>query len=358
MSPRTRSTSKDDFSIGLIGLGGVAAAHLDAYEGLEHVSIRSVCDIDEARAATVGKRLGAKSFADARALLEAGGVDLALVLTPAATHRSIVESAASAGVHVFCEKPLAISIEDGEAMISACRNASVKFFYGASYRFLPAVITARELISEGEIGDVLLIKEELIGGAGLDQYSQLSNAHYPHGGPGGAGMGLVDHGIHLIDIFPWLIGSQITRIWGRGQISGAPPTTEFVAMTFENGAHGHLLYNAATYSDALPAGGLFSGGKGWAIDGSISERGVWDDDPGSISVFGSKGAIRVYHYANKLFLRNELGIRELSVSGRPPFGHFATQLEQCIRSIRLDDDNYIHASVGLSALKQLMKIYA
>ena len=261
---QTPNPSGQDFSISIIGLGAVSSAHLSAYEALSQVRIKSVCDVDSTRSDAVAKRYGAKAFSDYQDLLQDGGLDLAVVLTPASTHREIVEAAAASGMHVLCEKPLAGSAEDGRAMVDACRRASVKLFYGASYRFLPALIKAREIISSGGIGDVLLLREELIGGAGIDAYTQLSAVHYPHGGPGGAGMGMVDHGVHLIDIFPWLIGSDITHISGQGQISGAAPITEYAFMTFANGASGHLLYHAATFADGLPQEGVFSAGQGWA----------------------------------------------------------------------------------------------
>ena len=73
-------------------------------------------------------------------------------------------------------------------------------------------------------------------------------------------MGIVDHGIHLIDIFSWVTQSDIAKVQGKGQIAAAPATSEFMAMEFANGARGHLLYNAATYSTALPNEGMFSGG--------------------------------------------------------------------------------------------------
>lgn len=345
------------FRIGLIGLGGVASAHLAAYRALDTVEIVSVCDIAQPLAEATAQEFGARAYTDYRRLLADGGVDLVLVLTPASAHRAIVAAVAEAGVHVFCEKPLAVTLADGEAMVAACARAGVKLFYGSCYRFLPAIVKARELIAEGAIGKVVLMKEQLIGGSGLAAYRELGPVHYPPGGPGGAGMGLVDHGIHLIDVFSWFAGAPPDKVQGRGQIAGAAPVSEFMTMSFPGGASGHLLYNAATYSSGLPGEGIFNGGQGWLADGSIAETGRWEEEPGSISVHGTAGALRIFHYANALFIRDEAGLRQVPLQGRPAFGHFATQLEACIAAIRGNEAPPVGGADGLNALKALLAVY-
>lgn len=345
------------FRIGLIGLGGVASAHLAAYRALDTVEIVSVCDIAQPLADTTAREFGARAYTDYRRLLADGGVDLVLVLTPASTHRVIVAAIAETGFHVFCEKPLAVTLADGEAMVAACERAGVKLFYGSCYRFLPAIVKARELIAEGAIGKVVLMQEQLIGGNGQTAYRELGPVHYPPGGPGGAGMGLVDHGIHLIDVFSWFVGAPPDKVQGRGQIAGVAPVSEFMTMSFPGDASGHLLYNAATYSSGLPGEGIFNGGQGWLADGSIAETGRWEEEPGSISVHGTTGALRIFHYANALFIRNESGLRQVPLEGRPAFGHFATQLEACIAAIRGNEAPPVGGGDGLNALKALLAVY-
>jgi len=90
-------------------------------------------------------------------------------------------------------------------MISACRESGVQLCYGASYRYLPALIAAREIILSGQLGEILLLRESCIGGSGSQNRQTLGPHHFPPGGPGGSSMGLIDHGIHLIDTFSWLM---------------------------------------------------------------------------------------------------------------------------------------------------------
>jgi predicted dehydrogenase len=325
---------------------------------IPNIELVSVCDSRADIAASIGREWDAAAFSDVQGLLKHGGVDLVMVLTPAATHRDIVCSVARAGFHVLCEKPLAISVSDAESMIEACNSADVKLFYGASYRYLPAIRRAKELIDSGAIGQIQLMSEQLIGGSGVENYRQLSPSHYPSGGPGGVGMGLVDHGIHLIDIFHWFVGAAPIVVSGVGQISGAPASTEFVIMRFPNGALGHLLYNAATFSATLPNEGMFSGGQGWLIDGAIADPGSWESEPGSIFVYGAHGSLRIFHYVNALFINAGGGPRRIELSGRAAFGHFATQLEDCISAIRNGSKPPVSGEDGMAALKTLLSVYA
>ena len=203
---------------------------------------------------------GFRGYSDYRDMLESESLDIVCVLVPVNLHREVTVACAEAGVHVFCEKPIAITLADAQQMVSVCGQRGVKFFYGASYRFLPAVRKARELIAAGAIGDVLLLTESILGGSGPDGFLPMGTIHYPQGGPGGSGLGLVDHGVHMIDLFPWLAGSEIVSISGRGNISGETPSTEHVNMILSNGATGQLLYNDGTFDTDLPAEGIFSHG--------------------------------------------------------------------------------------------------
>jgi len=353
----TEGTERENFNLGVIGLGGVSTAHLEAVKDFEWLTIRAVCDLNETRAKKVAGDYAAKSFSSYRDLLEFGNYDLVLVLTPASTHREIVEAVARARFPILCEKPIAVQLQDAEAMLSICEEMNVPFFYGSSYRFLPAIQEARELIQNGEIGDIVLMTEQLVGGAGKDGYQQLGAIHYPTGGPGGAGMGLVDHGIHLIDILPWITGLEVQSASGFGQISGKPPIAEHAILKMNNGAIATLTYHAGTYSPVLPSGGVFSGGQGWTVDGSLSDSGAWDDDPGTICIYGTRGAIRILHYANKLFIRNADGIKEVSLQGRPAFGHFGSQIEACASDLANGEQTVATIKDGIIALRTLLQIY-
>ena len=349
--------TEQKLAIGIIGLGGVAQAHLQAFELLDYLNIVSVCDVRADVSDAVSQRVCANAYTEYRDLLAAGNIDLAMVLTPASTHREIVEAVAKQGIHVFCEKPIAITLEDADAMVAACKQAKVKLFYGSCYRYLPAIIKAKQLIQSGAIGEIQLMAEQLIGGHGKAGYVELPSIHYPLGGPGGPGMGLVDHGVHLMDVFAWLNDSEIVSAQGKGHVSGEAPSSEFMVMQLANGAMGHLIYNAATYSTVLPNEGMFSGGQAWLTDSTVADAGGWENEPGSLSVYGTAGSLRIFHYTNALFINNGEGPRQVQLTGRPAFSHFATQLEDCAEAIFENREPSVTGEDGVRALRALLKVY-
>jgi len=91
--------------------------------------------------------------------------------------------------------------------------------------------------------------------------------------------------------------------------------------------------------------------------GSFAQPGLWENEPGSISIYGTTGSLRIFHYTNALFIRNDKGSRRIDLSGRPAFGHFATQLESCIYAITHDLRPDVSGEDGVKALKALLSVY-
>jgi predicted dehydrogenase len=346
--------------VGLIGLGNVAVAHLEGYRQLDLIRVVAGADVRIDRAEAMADRYGFAAYQDYRELIGRERLDMVAVLSTVATHCEAVEAAADAGLHILCEKPLALTLAEADRMIRRCRERKVKLFYAASYRFLPPVVTARALIRQGVIGEVRLITETSIGGTGAAGYQDMGTHHYPAGGPGGSGNGLIDHGIHLVDLFPWLIGSEIVAVSGRAQRSGAPPIAEHLTMEFRSGATGHLIYDDATWFGDLPAEGIMSWGPTWdemARAEGPSGRAVWQPHPGTIRAFGTTGTLRIFHYANRLFLASAKGVEEIAVVGPPMPGQFAAEMASFAVSIRSGGEPAVSGEDGRRALAVVLGIY-
>lgn len=344
------------FRLGLAGLGGVAEAHLDGYARVSELRVVAGADPSRARA-DVARKNGFAFYADAAEMIACEELNGLAVLTPASTHAAVVLQGAGAGLPVLCEKPLSIDIASVEAMIAACDHARVPLVYAASYRFLPAITAAKRLIDEGAIGDVTLMRETVVGGNGPGSSPQFAPIHYPHGGPGGTGLGLVDHGIHLIDIFGWFARSTPVRIFGRGQISGAPQHGEWMTMEYASGATAHLVYDENSFSTDLPVHGCFAAGGGWSVGGATPPGG-WCDHPGTLHVHGTAGALRILHYANQLYLRNAAGIRQIALPPYRPSDNFAEQIRHFIGVARGHHASLTPPEIGLAALRSLLSVYA
>lgn len=346
--------------VALIGLGDVAIAHLEGYRGCTDFKVVAGADVRAERAGPIGLRYDFKPFTDYREMLEQERPDIACVLTTVKTHREITEACADRGVHVLCEKPLALTVEETDAMIAHCARRGVKLFYAASYRFLPPVVKARELIASGAIGEVQLIVETMMGGTGAEGYHGMGFEHYPEGGPGGSGWGLMDHGIHLVDVFEWISGSRIESVYGRGQISGKKPGSEYMVMEFDNGASGHLIYHDATWSADLPTEGLFSWAPDWyelVKEKPAGQGRRWQNHPGNIRVFGTHGALRIFHYANQLYLRTKHGMEMIRVDDAPMPSQFGAELSSLARSIRDGVAVDVPGEVGRRALGVILGGY-
>ena len=103
------------------------------------------------------KEFGAEAFTDAEAMLRADLIDVAYVATPAEMHREHVELAAKYGKHVICEKPMALTIEDCDAMVAAAERAGVKLLAGHTHSFDAPIRKMREIIDAGTIGPLVSV---------------------------------------------------------------------------------------------------------------------------------------------------------------------------------------------------------
>jgi UDP-N-acetyl-2-amino-2-deoxyglucuronate dehydrogenase len=346
-------------TIGIVGLGAVAEPHLLAYQRLGNAGVVAVADPRRARVRDISRQYQIAGFSSCEELLASTRPDIVCVLTPANTHREITEQCAAAGAHVLCEKPMAVTVADAEAMERACQAAGVEFFYGSSYRYLPALQAARQLIGAGAIGRVRLICEQVLGGRGACGYQAMAAIHYPIGGPGGGGYGLVDHGIHLLDIVPWLCDSRIASVMGRGDRTGARAQPEFALLRLESGVLASLLYDQNSWPAELPSHGLFSEGKQWIEDrGWVGECGEWDPRPGNIAVYGDEGALRIFYYANRLLVSGPQGVREERSPPATTPWHFGAQMQEFCSRLVCREPPACQAADGIRALRVLHAIYA
>jgi predicted dehydrogenase len=145
---------------------------------------------------------------------------------------------------------------------------------------------------------------------------------------------------------------------GRGDVTGSPPTTEFAILRLQCGATGILVYNGSTWPGELQWEGIHSEGRQWIADrGWMGASGRWERGAGNIRVYGSGGVLRVFHYANKLFVGTDGDLSEVRVAPVATPLHFGFQLSQFCHDL----DNHLPASTpaadGIRALKALEAIY-
>ena len=251
----------DPVRIGLLGYGWwgkTIAAQIAASPWLQLVGVAEVQA--EALSAMAGDPLlqGVQRHSDPAALLAQADVEAVILCTPHPQHAQQIVAAAQAGLHVFCEKPLCLTLDEARAAVAACESRQRVLGIGHERRFEPEVVALRELIAAGELGEVLQIEANFSQDKFLalprDNW-RLSNTLAPVGP-------LTATGIHLVDLSIAILG-PCERLWARLATLGADfanGDTLGVMMGFANGANALISAVLAT-----PFEGRFAvyGSKGW-----------------------------------------------------------------------------------------------
>ena len=152
----------EKIKVGIIGCGGIAnGKHLPSLKKLDNVEVVAFCDIIEEKAQQSAKNFGtpdAKVYTDYKDLLKDESIVSVHVCTPNKSHSFITIDALNAGKHVLCEKPMAVTLEECMDMVKAADENGKYLMIGQNQRFAKAHVKAKELISEGVIGDVITFK--------------------------------------------------------------------------------------------------------------------------------------------------------------------------------------------------------
>ena len=195
--------------IGIIGAGTMGHIHAAALRQIADVKIVAVGarDITEPMGALMTE-LGCESLPSAAAVCAHPDVDAVVVAVPTDAHAEVVIDAARAGKHIFCEKPLARTLEQGEAMLAAVAEAGVKFAVGHVVRYFPEYAAAHAMVQRGELGTPGVARTTR--GAGFPQvagnwYADLERS-------GGV---VLDMMIHDFDWLRWTFG-PVERLHAHG----------------------------------------------------------------------------------------------------------------------------------------------
>src|SRR5215211_3402651 len=147
--------------VAVIGAGMAGRAHASGYrtastlygEGLPEVRLVAVADVNPAFATDTARRFGyERAEAGWEAVAEAPDVDVVSVVVANPLHREIVEGLLAAGKHVLCEKPMAPTAEDAQAMVAAARASGGEAAVGFTFRRSPAIAAIREQVARGGVG--------------------------------------------------------------------------------------------------------------------------------------------------------------------------------------------------------------
>ena len=261
----------DKIGVGLVGCGVMGTALAASCNKLERAHILAVSDVRQDIADKAAAELNARAFADYHDMLALSDIDAVLVAVPGFLHRAPAVSAAQAGKHVFCEKPMAVSLEDCDAIMVACDEADRKLMIGQVCRFHGVHGRVKQLVLDGHIGQPTCMVVRRLGGGWSGEWVQ--HWRMERAKSGGT---LMEVNAHEIDFMRWVCG-DVKSVSARGA-QYIDSQTDFedimlLNLEFVNGAIGH--HQSSNASAIGEYGGRLDG-----TEGSIHFPAIWGERAG------------------------------------------------------------------------------
>jgi myo-inositol 2-dehydrogenase / D-chiro-inositol 1-dehydrogenase len=219
--------------IGLLGTGRIGRLHADLLAGrVEGAALAAVCDADPAAAVEVAARLRVPPVASAAELFGHPDVDAIAICTSTDTHAEAIVAAARTGKAIFCEKPVALDLDEIDRALAAVDESGVLFQVGFNRRFDPGHASVREAVSSGAIGEVHLVRVSSRDPAPPPlEYARVSGGLF------------LDMTIHDFDMARFVTGSEVVEVYARGAVRITPELLELgdvdtavATLLHENGA--------------------------------------------------------------------------------------------------------------------------
>lgn len=317
-----------------IGILSFAHHHAEAYirhlRAIPGVAIIGLADEDAARGARYAGEFDAPLFPSYAALL-AARPDAVLVCSENSKHRPLVELAAAAGVHVLCEKPLATTLADAQALIDACARAGVRLMTAFPLRFSAPLLEVKARLDAGDLGRIYCCN-----GTNQGELPVRHRAWFVDPDLAGGGA-VIDHTVHLVDILRWYLQSEVVEVYA--QTNRIFHATE---VTVETGGLLMLTF----------ANGVFA-----SIDCSWSKPDYYPTWGGlTFELVSARGAVRVDAFRQNLTVYSQ----DRQRAAWAYWGSDANQamLEEFVAALREDRPPAVSGLDGYRALEVVQAAYA
>jgi len=249
----------------LLGCGRIAKRHAELLGTGQIVGARlvAVCDVDPGRASVFSNHYGVPGFTSLASLLQQPDIDAIAVLTPSGEHSRNAIEIAKSGRHVVVEKPMALTLEDADAMIAAADRAGVRLFVVKQNRFNVPVVKAREALEAGRLGKLVLGTVRVRWCRDQAYYNQDAwrGTWAQDGGV------IANQASHHVDMLGWFMGpvESVHARSARALVDIETEDTAVATLRFRNGALGIVEATGATRPRDLE-GSLSVLGGGGAIE--------------------------------------------------------------------------------------------
>jgi predicted dehydrogenase len=309
----------DTVRFGVVGLGGMGSFHLGYLDKVEGARVAAVCDVDNERVERTAKKfegiLGGQRvgrFNRYPDLVQSGDVDAVLIATPHFQHPEVALAAFDRGLHVLCEKPVAVSIKEARRLndAAAC-HPDLKFGLMYQMRAVPLYRKLRELIIDGELGEISRITWLI-----TDWFRTWT--YYASGGwratwAGEGGGVLINQCPHNLDLIQWLTGLFPIRITAVGFVGKTHPIEvedEISAiLEYPNGAVGHFV----TTTGEAPGTNRLE---------IVGDRGKIVAEGGKLTFSRTRRSVReIRETSRDMFATPEIWTIDIPVAQAPPEPH-------------------------------------
>jgi predicted dehydrogenase len=318
--------------VALVGCGIISEQHVRAYaQHADRARITLCCDVDIERARERASSIetgAVRAVSDYAQVLADPDVDAVEICTPHHLHSDAVIAAARAGKHILCQKPLANTLEECDAMTAAAQEAGVVLYYGETNRTSPAAVMARQAIDDGQLGRIVGVQATY----SLWQGGKILSTAWRYDPKLAGGGQLVDGGIHFIDLMLH-IGGPIKSV--------SCATTRFRP---ELGGEDTAVVNARFVDGHL--GTLFSS----------HAAAVWLPQANFIA-FGTEGVLLLGGPRGALVLHRKGGDREGEVLLQERGDHFGEMTGCYLDTVLEGAPNPSPPSVGRDNLRVVLAAY-
>lgn len=219
--------------VGVVGSGRIGRVHARAYRAVERGRLVACTDVVADAAREFARDFSLEAVADYETLLQREDIDAVLIATPNWLHAEMTLAALAAGKHVFCQKPMALTLEDADRVLAVSASCDRVLQLGFMLRFTPPFPNVKDLIATGAIGEPIAARSAVFGWE--------PNADWWFDKATGGGV-ILDTLIHFADLLRWLVG-PVERVYAEGGayvLDGAKrhrsPDNATVCMRHTNGA--------------------------------------------------------------------------------------------------------------------------
>lgn len=307
----SRNTSRE-IRIALVGCGRISQNHFDAIRKLHGMRLTAVADSDEARARAAGEALGVPWYGSYAEMLSRADCDAVTICTPSGLHSAQGVAAARAGKHVITEKPMAITLEQADALVQACDAADVRLFVVKQNRLNPSVQLLKRALDKGRFGRIYLANATVRWQRPQEYYDSA-----PWRGTwefdGGAFM---NQASHYVDLIQWLVGPVESVMAKTATLARRIEAEDagVAVLKFRNGALGVIEVNVLTYPRNWEGSISIIGERGTVKIGGTAVNRVehwqfadYDDDDKLVEAAGTTPPT-VYGFGHEAYYRNVLAV--------------------------------------------------